>query len=87
MSPCSSNAGADVVGEAAQHVTDRERMPFVVQERPSQAAETAPLPTHKMAAEGPVGPGLSDLVAVAEDLLRQYGITKTFVDILDLDAG
>ncbi|MEU5116675.1 hypothetical protein AB0G64_34885 [Streptomyces longwoodensis] len=53
---------------------------------PSQAAETAPLPTHKMAAEGPVGPGLSDLVAVAEDLLRQYGITKTFADILDLDA-
>ncbi|MFI1721814.1 hypothetical protein [Streptomyces sp. NPDC020489] len=54
---------------------------------PAEAAETAPLPTHKIAAEGPVSPGLSDLVSIAEGILRQYGITKTFADILDLDAG
>ncbi|KAK6528373.1 hypothetical protein TWF281_009615 [Arthrobotrys megalospora] len=41
----------------------------------------------KIANGGPVGPGLSQLVAVAEGILRQYGITKTFADIMDLDAG
>ncbi|GAA2785553.1 hypothetical protein GCM10010521_74710 [Streptomyces rameus] len=55
---------------------------------PAQAA--APGTPHKpalAAAQGPVGPGLSDLVAIAEGVLRGYGITKTFADILDLDAG
>ncbi|GHJ48884.1 hypothetical protein Cs7R123_62260 [Catellatospora sp. TT07R-123] len=36
---------------------------------------------------GPVGPGLSELVAIAEGILRKYGITKSFADIQDLDAG
>lgn len=34
-----------------------------------------------------MGPGLSELVAIAEGILRKYGITKTFADIQDLDAG
>ncbi|KAK6507634.1 hypothetical protein TWF481_006060 [Arthrobotrys musiformis] len=41
----------------------------------------------KVANGGPLGPGLSGIVAVAEGILRQYGITKTFADIMDLDAG
>ncbi len=41
----------------------------------------------KIANGGPVGPGLSELVAIAEGILRQYGITKSFADIQDLDAG
>ncbi|KAK3843347.1 MAG: hypothetical protein J3R72DRAFT_440634 [Linnemannia gamsii] len=36
---------------------------------------------------GPLGPGLSALVAIAEGILRKYGITKTYADIADLDAG
>ncbi|KAG0040180.1 hypothetical protein BGZ82_004632 [Podila clonocystis] len=35
---------------------------------------------------GPLGPGLSALVAIAEDILRKHGITKTYADIADLDA-
>jgi len=41
----------------------------------------------KIANGGPVGPGLSELVAIAEGILRKYGITKSFADIMDLDAG
>ncbi|GAA1614476.1 hypothetical protein ACFQY4_25845 [Catellatospora bangladeshensis] len=41
----------------------------------------------KIANGGPVGPGLSELVAIAEGILRKYGITKSFADIQDLDAG
>ncbi|KAF9962860.1 hypothetical protein BGZ65_007531 [Modicella reniformis] len=41
----------------------------------------------KIANGGPVGPGLSALVAIAENILRKYGITKSFADIMDLDAG
>ncbi|EPS40939.1 hypothetical protein H072_5195 [Dactylellina haptotyla CBS 200.50] len=41
----------------------------------------------KIANGGPVGPGLSELVAVAEGILKKYGITKTYADIMDLDAG
>ncbi|KAF9347410.1 hypothetical protein BGX34_003164, partial [Mortierella sp. NVP85] len=41
----------------------------------------------KIANGGPVAPGLSELVAIAEGILRKYGITKTFADIMDLDAG
>jgi len=41
----------------------------------------------KIANGGPVGPGLSEIVAIAEGILRKYGITKSFADIMDLDAG
>ncbi|KAF3913296.1 hypothetical protein ABW20_dc0101142 [Dactylellina cionopaga] len=41
----------------------------------------------KVANGGPLGPGLSALVALAEGILRKYGITKTYADIADLDAG
>ncbi|KAK6513062.1 hypothetical protein TWF506_009225 [Arthrobotrys conoides] len=41
----------------------------------------------KIANGGPVGPGLSEVVAIAEQLLKKYGITKTYADIADLDAG
>ncbi|KAF3275200.1 hypothetical protein TWF970_006922 [Orbilia oligospora] len=41
----------------------------------------------KIANGGPVGPGLSELVAIAEGILRKYGITKTYADLVDLDAG
>ncbi|WP_203693049.1 hypothetical protein [Catellatospora coxensis] len=41
----------------------------------------------KVANGGPVGPGLSELVAIAEGILTKYGITKSFADIQDLDAG
>ncbi|KAF3187218.1 hypothetical protein TWF225_004372 [Orbilia oligospora] len=41
----------------------------------------------KIANGGPVGPGLSELVAIAEAILRKYGISKTYADLVDLDAG
>ncbi|GIH03949.1 hypothetical protein Rhe02_20160 [Rhizocola hellebori] len=41
----------------------------------------------KIANGGPLGPGLSELVAIAEGILRKYGITKTYADVADLDAG
>ncbi|KAF8673905.1 hypothetical protein HU200_048352 [Digitaria exilis] len=41
----------------------------------------------RVANGGPIGPGLSDLVAVAESILRKYGVTKTYADVLDLDGG
>ncbi|TYC66327.1 hypothetical protein EH183_43145 [Streptomyces sp. CB01881] len=50
------------------------------------AAHAAPVSTQegpvgsasRIANGGPVGPGLSELVAIAEGILRKYGITKTF---------
>lgn len=33
---------------------------------------------------GPVGPGLSELVAIAEGILRKYGITKTYADSMNI---
>ncbi|MFF9096313.1 hypothetical protein ACF1AX_24745 [Streptomyces sp. NPDC014802] len=55
---------------------------------PAQAA--APQTLHKpapAAVKGPVGPGLSEIAAIAEGILRKYGTTKTFADILDGRAG
>ncbi|MFD7556411.1 hypothetical protein ACFV9E_17965 [Streptomyces sp. NPDC059835] len=43
--------------------------------------------TPARAADGPLGPGLSALVAIAEGILRKYGITQTYANIADLDAG
>ncbi|MER7477912.1 hypothetical protein ABTX60_09650 [Streptomyces sp. NPDC126510] len=46
------------------------------------AAHAAPISTQQkpvgsaMRADGPVGPGLSDLVAIAGGILRTYGITR-----------
>ncbi|MGW6571923.1 hypothetical protein ACWGAN_07075 [Streptomyces sp. NPDC054945] len=40
-----------------------------------------------VANRGPVGPGLSALAEPAEAIVRHYGITKTYADIVDLDAG
>ncbi|MEV6549827.1 hypothetical protein AB0M57_14140 [Streptomyces sp. NPDC051597] len=46
------------------------------------AAHAAPMspqggPVSSVArADGPVGPGLSELVAIAEGILRKYGITQ-----------
>ncbi|MFG2129685.1 hypothetical protein ACGFNV_18045 [Streptomyces sp. NPDC048751] len=60
---------------------------------PAQAGPEAPMSlsgapaTPAQVAEGPVGPGLSELVAITEGVLRKYGITKSFADIQDLDAG
>ncbi|GAA4544681.1 MULTISPECIES: hypothetical protein [Streptomyces] len=45
------------------------------------------LATPAQVAEDPVGPGLSELVAIAEGILRKYGIPKSFADVQDLDAG
>ncbi|WP_159038805.1 hypothetical protein [Streptomyces sp. NRRL B-1140] len=48
----------------------------------SPAAHAAPIPTQQKPegsatrADGPTGPGLSELVAVAEGILRHYGITR-----------
>lgn len=48
------------------------------------AAHAAPLVTQEDSAssatraDGPVGPGLSELVAIAEGILRKYGVTKSF---------
>lgn len=61
---------------------------------PAQAAgPEAPLSlsgapaTPAQVAEDPVGPGLSELVAIAEGILRKYGIPKSFADVQDLGAG
>ncbi|MFE2267588.1 hypothetical protein [Streptomyces griseosporeus] len=56
---------------------------------PAQAAAPAAPPAlaAPTQAHGPVGPGLSELVAISEGILRKYGITKSFADIMDLDAG
>ncbi|MEV6946825.1 hypothetical protein AB0N07_33635 [Streptomyces sp. NPDC051172] len=50
------------------------------------AAHAAPMPAQegpvslapRVANGGLVGPGLSEIVAIAEGILRKYGITKAF---------
>ncbi|OXS37322.1 hypothetical protein CHR28_02220 [Streptomyces sp. XY006] len=46
-------------------------MPLFLATPAQAAAETAPLTTQKVTKAGPVGPGLSELVAIAEGILRK----------------